>query len=169
MPTYEYRCKACGEELEVVQSFRDDSLTTCETCGGQLRKVFGNVGIAFKGSGFYKNDSRGKSSATATGGDKTADAGAGTGSDSGSGSGSGEKSADGVAARTRARRRSRTRRARAPARPPRPTSPRRAPPPPDAFRPRRRTASVGSGFPRLIGPPEARACAGGQFAAPAWH
>ncbi len=63
MPTYEYRCKACGQELEVVQSFTDDALTTCEACGGQLRKVFGNVGIAFKGSGFYKNDSRGKSTA----------------------------------------------------------------------------------------------------------
>ena len=64
MPTYEYRCKACGQELEVVQSFTDDALTTCEACGGQLRKVFGNVGIAFKGSGFYKNDSRGKSTAS---------------------------------------------------------------------------------------------------------
>ena len=65
MPTYEYRCKACGQELEVVQSFTDDALTTCEACGGQLRKVFGNVGIAFKGSGFYKNDSRGKSTTAA--------------------------------------------------------------------------------------------------------
>jgi len=62
VPTYEYRCKACSLELEVVQSFTDDALTTCEACGGQLRKLFGNVGIAFKGSGFYKNDSRGKAS-----------------------------------------------------------------------------------------------------------
>ena len=60
MPTYEYRCKDCGHELEVVQSFTDDALTTCEACGGELRKVFGNVGIAFKGSGFYKTDSRGE-------------------------------------------------------------------------------------------------------------
>lgn len=60
MPTYEYRCKACSKELEVVQSFSDDALTTCTACGGQLRKLFGNVGIAFKGSGFYKNDSRSK-------------------------------------------------------------------------------------------------------------
>ena len=66
MPTYEYRCKACGQEIEVVQSFTDDALTTCEACGGSLRKVFGNVGIAFKGNGFYKNDSRGKTSSTAT-------------------------------------------------------------------------------------------------------
>jgi putative FmdB family regulatory protein len=58
MPTYEYRCKNCGEHLEVVQSFKDDPLTTCPTCGGDLRKVFGAIGIAFKGSGFYKTDSR---------------------------------------------------------------------------------------------------------------
>jgi putative FmdB family regulatory protein len=70
VPTYEYRCKACGEELEVVQAFTDDALTTCDACGGQLRKVFGNVGISFKGSGFYKNDSRGKSTSTAASGDK---------------------------------------------------------------------------------------------------
>jgi putative FmdB family regulatory protein len=58
MPTYEYACKACGEHLEVVQSFKDDSLTTCPACGGALRKVFGSIGIAFKGSGFYRTDSR---------------------------------------------------------------------------------------------------------------
>jgi putative FmdB family regulatory protein len=58
MPTYEYRCKSCGEHVEVVQSFKDDPLTECPACGGTLRKVFGNIGIAFKGSGFYKNDSR---------------------------------------------------------------------------------------------------------------
>jgi putative FmdB family regulatory protein len=58
MPTYEYACKACGEHLEVVQSFKDDSLTTCPACGGPLRKVFGSIGIAFKGSGFYRTDSR---------------------------------------------------------------------------------------------------------------
>ena len=58
MPTYEYRCKACGEHLEVFQSFTDDPLTTCPACAGELRKVFSPVGIAFKGSGFYKTDSR---------------------------------------------------------------------------------------------------------------
>src|SRR5438874_108948 len=58
MPTYEYRCKECGEELEVVQAFTDDPLTECPNCGGDLRKVFGNIGITFKGSGFYKTDSR---------------------------------------------------------------------------------------------------------------
>lgn len=58
MPTYEYACKKCGEHLEVVQSFRDEPLTACPSCGGVLRKVFGAIGIAFKGSGFYKTDSR---------------------------------------------------------------------------------------------------------------
>ena len=59
MPTYEYACKNCDEHLEIVQSFKDDPLTTCPNCGGELRKVFGSIGIAFKGSGFYKTDSRG--------------------------------------------------------------------------------------------------------------
>jgi putative FmdB family regulatory protein len=58
MPTYEYACKACGQHLEVVQSFKDNALSECPACGGRLRKVFGNIGIAFKGSGFYKTDSR---------------------------------------------------------------------------------------------------------------
>lgn len=58
MPTYEYRCTSCGQHVEVVQSFSDDPLTECGACGGQLRKVFSPVGIVFKGSGFYKTDSR---------------------------------------------------------------------------------------------------------------
>jgi putative FmdB family regulatory protein len=65
LPTYEYVCRSCGEHLEVVQSFKDEPLTTCPTCGGQLRKVFGAIGIAFKGSGFYKTDSRTKPAAEA--------------------------------------------------------------------------------------------------------
>ncbi len=71
MPTYEYRCKDCGTELEVVQAFTDDALTTCEACGGSLRKVFGSIGIAFKGNGFYKTDSRGKTASSAPSGDKS--------------------------------------------------------------------------------------------------
>jgi putative FmdB family regulatory protein len=69
MPTYEYRCRNCGEPLEVVQSFTDPPLTECPACGGELRKVFQAVGIAFKGSGFYKTDSRkaAKSSASSSG------------------------------------------------------------------------------------------------------
>ena len=58
MPTYEYACKTCGEHVEVAQSFKDDPLTECPACGGPLRKVFGNIGITFKGSGFYRTDSR---------------------------------------------------------------------------------------------------------------
>ncbi len=58
MPTYEYACRQCGDHLEVVQKFTDDALTVCPSCSGSLRKVFGNIGISFKGSGFYKNDSR---------------------------------------------------------------------------------------------------------------
>ena len=62
MPTYQYRCRECGEDLEVVQSFTDDPLTKCPNCKKKaLRKVFAAPGIAFKGSGFYKNDSRGGS------------------------------------------------------------------------------------------------------------
>jgi len=66
VPTYEYACKSCGEHLEVVQSFKDAALTVCPNCAGQLRKVFGNIGIAFKGSGFYRNDSRKKASSSST-------------------------------------------------------------------------------------------------------
>lgn len=58
MPTYEYRCKDCSHQFDIVQSFSDDSLTVCPECGGTLKKVFGNVGISFKGGGFYKTDSR---------------------------------------------------------------------------------------------------------------
>jgi len=64
MPTYQYRCTDCSSELEVVQKFTDATLTTCPECSGSLRKVFNAVGVVFKGSGFYRTDSRndGKSS-----------------------------------------------------------------------------------------------------------
>src|SRR4051794_12993404 len=62
MPTYQYACTSCGEALEVVQKFSDDPLTVCPTCEGRLRKLFSAVGVVFKGSGFYKTDSRAKSS-----------------------------------------------------------------------------------------------------------
>jgi putative FmdB family regulatory protein len=58
MPTYQYRCTACSNELEVVQKFTDPTLTTCPECSGSLRKVFNAVGVVFKGSGFYRTDSR---------------------------------------------------------------------------------------------------------------
>jgi putative FmdB family regulatory protein len=63
MPTYEYACTECGDRTEVVQSISDAPLTTCTVCGGPLRKVFSPVGIVFKGSGFYRTDSRGRSGA----------------------------------------------------------------------------------------------------------
>jgi putative FmdB family regulatory protein len=67
MPTYQYRCTECGEDLEAVQKFSDPALTTCPTCGGQLRKVFNAVGVVFKGSGFYRTDSRNGSKSGADG------------------------------------------------------------------------------------------------------
>ncbi|OPG14214.1 FmdB family zinc ribbon protein [Microbispora sp. GKU 823] len=66
MPTYQYACTACGEQLEAVQKFSDDPLTECPACQGKLRKVFSAVGIVFKGSGFYRTDSRSSSSSTTT-------------------------------------------------------------------------------------------------------
>ena len=60
MPTYQYACTSCGEQLEVVQKFTDDALTVCPACAGRLRKVFSAVGVVFKGSGFYRTDSRAK-------------------------------------------------------------------------------------------------------------
>lgn len=92
MPTYEYRCKDCGEHLEVVQSFQDDALSECPACGGSLRKVFGSIGISFKGSGFYKNDSRSGSSSKGSAGSSTTGDGAGKADKAESGSGT--KSAD---------------------------------------------------------------------------
>jgi putative FmdB family regulatory protein len=73
MPTYEYECQTCHEGVEAVQKFTDPSLTTCPRCGGELRKVFSAVGIVFKGSGFYKNDSRGAKSSSSTSSESTAD------------------------------------------------------------------------------------------------
>jgi putative FmdB family regulatory protein len=58
VPTYQYTCTDCGEPVEAVQKFTDDPLTVCAACGGRLRKVFSPVGIVFKGSGFYRTDSR---------------------------------------------------------------------------------------------------------------
>ncbi|MDR7169774.1 putative FmdB family regulatory protein [Nocardia kruczakiae] len=62
MPTYSYQCTQCGDKFDIVQSFSDDALTTCEKCDGKLRKLFNSVGIVFKGSGFYRTDSRNGSS-----------------------------------------------------------------------------------------------------------
>lgn len=57
MPTYSYACKKCGHEFEIQQSINDAALSECPKCKGDLRKIFGNVGVTFKGPGFYRNDS----------------------------------------------------------------------------------------------------------------
>ncbi|GII21272.1 FmdB family zinc ribbon protein [Planosporangium mesophilum] len=66
MPTYQYACTACGHQLEAVQSFTDEPLTECPACEGKLRKVFSAVGVVFKGSGFYRTDSRSNSSSSSS-------------------------------------------------------------------------------------------------------
>ncbi|GBE64686.1 hypothetical protein MFM001_11480 [Mycobacterium sp. MFM001] len=58
MPTYSYACTDCGHRFDIVQAFTDDALTTCQQCSGRLRKLFNSVGVVFKGSGFYRTDSR---------------------------------------------------------------------------------------------------------------
>lgn len=72
MPTYQYACTDCDHRFEAVQSFSDDALTECPQCGGKLRKVFSSVGIVFKGSGFYRTDSRSGSSSVSSGSDSSA-------------------------------------------------------------------------------------------------
>ncbi|MCL7457497.1 FmdB family transcriptional regulator [Micromonospora sp. MSM11] len=86
MPTYQYACTACGHQLEAVQSFSDSPLTECPACEGRLRKVFNSVGIVFKGSGFYRTDSRSSGSDTANSGAaaKPAKSESSSGGDSGS-------------------------------------------------------------------------------------
>ncbi|MGW2295430.1 FmdB family zinc ribbon protein [Streptomyces violaceorubidus] len=108
MPTYQYQCTECGEGLEAVQKFTDDALTECPNCQGRLKKVFSAVGIVFKGSGFYRNDSRGSSSssspasssskaASSSASSSSSDSGSSSASSSSS-SGSGSSSAGSTAA-----------------------------------------------------------------------
>ena len=101
MPTYQYACTACGHQLEAVQSFADDPLTECPACEGRLRKRFNSVGIVFKGSGFYRTDSRSNgsgSSSTSTVPSKSSAAGSTT-TDASSNSGSANGSAGGSPAK----------------------------------------------------------------------
>ncbi|MEH0973593.1 FmdB family zinc ribbon protein [Micromonospora sp. CPCC 205546] len=85
VPTYQYACTACGHQLEAVQSFSDSPLTECPACEGRLRKVFNSVGIVFKGSGFYRTDSRSSGSETSNGAaTKPAKSDSSSGGDSGS-------------------------------------------------------------------------------------
>jgi len=102
VPTYQYACTDCGDKSEVVQRFTDDPLTVCAVCGGKLRKVFSAVGIVFKGSGFYRTDSRNGSSTVAAGKDSAASGSNGSASDtaastSSSSSSSSESSGNGSA------------------------------------------------------------------------
>lgn len=112
MPTYEYACRDCGRNLEVVQSFTDDPLETCEHCGGRLRKVFSAAGIIFKGSGYYVTDTRSERARTpastssdsdadgsSSGSKATADSGSSSSSDTaGSKASSGSSSHDAASA-----------------------------------------------------------------------
>ena len=94
MPTYSYECTQCADRFDVVQAFTDDALTTCEKCSGRLRKLFGSVGVVFKGSGFYRTDSResGKKSTSSTNGSSTSESAASSGSSESKTSSSAEKS-----------------------------------------------------------------------------
>ena len=96
MPTYSYACTECGNRFDIVQGFADDALTTCEKCSGRLRKHFNSVGIVFKGSGFYRTDSRqdGQKSKTSANGSSTNDAAASSGSSEKTGSGDKNGSSD---------------------------------------------------------------------------
>ncbi len=92
MPTYEYACRDCGEHLEVVQSFKDDALTTCPSCQGSLRKVFSASGIIFKGSGWHIKDygTSGKGASSTTGGSSSSTSTSSSDSSSSSSSSSAE-------------------------------------------------------------------------------
>jgi putative FmdB family regulatory protein len=117
VPVYEYECTECGERLEVRQSFTDDPLTECPVCSGRLRKVLSPVGVVFKGSGFYRTDSRKAESASGDKSDKgdkksseggssdTKPAASGSGSSSGAsaGSGSGSSGSDGSSSSSKAK------------------------------------------------------------------
>jgi putative FmdB family regulatory protein len=104
VPTYSYECTECGNRFDIVQAFTDDALSTCEKCSGRLRKLFNSVGIVFKGSGFYRTDSRdeSKKSKTSTNGSSTSDAtsSSGSGEKNGSSTASSEKSASSPAPST---------------------------------------------------------------------
>ncbi|MGW6131990.1 FmdB family zinc ribbon protein [Cellulomonas sp. NPDC055163] len=100
MPTYSYACTACGHAFDIQQSFSDESLTVCPECEGRLRKVFSAVGVVFKGSGFYRNDSRTSGKSTSSSGSSsssssTSSSGSSSSSNGGSSSGSSGSSGEG--------------------------------------------------------------------------
>lgn len=92
MPTYSYACTDCGNRFDVVQAFTDDTLTTCEQCSGRLRKLFNSVGVVFKGSGFYRTDSRESTKSSTNGSAKTSSSSGTDTSSSSEASSSAEKS-----------------------------------------------------------------------------
>jgi putative FmdB family regulatory protein len=92
VPTYSYACTECGNRFDAVQAFTDDALTTCEQCSGRLRKLFNSVGVVFKGSGFYRTDSRESAKNSVNGSAKTSSTSSTEGSSSSDKSGSSEKS-----------------------------------------------------------------------------
>jgi len=92
VPTYSYACTECGNRFDVVQAFTDDALTTCKQCSGRLRKLFNSVGVVFKGSGFYRTDSRESTKSSTNGSAKSSSPSATNGSSSSDKSGSSEKS-----------------------------------------------------------------------------
>ncbi|GAB7003380.1 hypothetical protein JCM18899A_08510 [Nocardioides sp. AN3] len=95
MPTYQYACTECGHAFEQVQTFTEDALTVCPSCDGKLRKVYNAVGVVFKGSGFYRTDSRGSSPAAAASSSTGSDS---SSSSSGSSDSSGSSSSSGSSA-----------------------------------------------------------------------
>jgi putative FmdB family regulatory protein len=95
VPTYSYACTECDNRFDVVQAFTDDALTTCEQCSGRLRKLFGSVGVVFKGSGFYRTDSRESAKSSTNGSAKSSSSSSTDGSSGGDKSGSSEKSSTG--------------------------------------------------------------------------
>jgi putative FmdB family regulatory protein len=94
VPTYSYACTECDNRFDVVQAFTDDTLTTCEQCSGRLRKLFNSVGVVFKGSGFYRTDSRESTKSPTNGSAKSSPPSDTNGSSSSEKSGSSEKSSN---------------------------------------------------------------------------
>ncbi|MET7771622.1 FmdB family zinc ribbon protein [Nocardia sp. NPDC005366] len=92
MPTYSYACTQCDNRFDIVQSFSDDALTVCDKCSGKLRKLFNSVGIVFKGSGFYRTDSRGGASTASEPAKSDSSSSSSTSDSSSSSSGSGSSS-----------------------------------------------------------------------------
>ena len=122
MPTYSYACTACDNKFDMVQAFTDDALSQCPKCDGRLRKVFGKVGVVFKGSGFYRTDSREAAKSTSNGSAKSSE----SDPSASSSSGTSEKKSDSAKSDSSSRARAQAARLRPPQRP---TDPRSYPQP----------------------------------------